>query len=712
MIVIVCVIVIGFIFNVISQDCGQLYFNGTFTTHPDGGIIRMPELLSSDLISLTDIPHTCTFILRNLNTKGQIKLLFDDFLMYGGNATSPTCDWPINQDQLEIYDGEHSKALPLFDSCFTRHKRPPALMSSGNTMRIEYQHWGRFPGYPAFKVHYYFVDEPIWRDKPNVETYTRFENGDSSLSRVLSVDLALDVVWLLVAPPTNHVFLRLETVQFHGVSWDPNISFQVHDGLTSDSQLVHKFSKISTFSTLSISSSKNALYLRWQSIPLNSGSLTVAGLYVFYTDIVDGKVEDCEGFACELTRRCIPSLYECDTIDHCGDNADENYCQACDENVYCFNGGVCVPKSAGDYQCKCQQGYSGKFCEKDESECPDTYCNNGGDCRLIPNTHDFSCHCRHGYTGTQCQIDNRCPDGYCQHGGTCYAFEDSKRCICHNAFRGSQCQYTNEDCLASFCQNGGTCKGTVHQYICQCPPGFEGMYCETTIDDLREDNLASTLQYSLVVVVPSFVLLGLIWIGYRAKKGYCTSRVRHRSRGSFGRDSFSDNPSSISRVVSRMNSTSTTSSYTDDPPPYHSVACIAPRSPRGRLLSRTSISLQPSVPEEPPPSYETVITSLENCQVRIIPQSNSGDTPRRQLEENEARAECSLSQTSVTSEDVVYSTGTGSVTSTNTSPARDPLLPDVVYSGDSRPCEATDMTCMSEQDTLLKDSYIKRATSL
>ena len=63
--------------------------------------------------------------------------------------------------------------------------------------------------------------------------------------------------------------------------------------------------------------------------------------------------------------------------------------------------------------------------------------------------------------------------------------------------------------------------------------------CLYLLVEYKDDSLASTLQYSLVVVVPSFVLLGLVWIGYRAKKGYCTGRERHhRHRGSY-RDSFS-----------------------------------------------------------------------------------------------------------------------------------------------------------------------------
>ena len=183
-----------------------------------------------------------------------------------------------------------------------------------------------------------------------------------------------------------------------------------------------------------------------------------------------------------------------------------------------------------------------------------------------------------------------------------------------------------------------------------------------------------------------------------------------------------------------MNSTSTASSYTDDPPPYHSVAGIAGISPRsrGRLLSRTSVSLQPCVIEEPPPSYETVITSLESCEVRIIPQNSPSHNPQRTTspchnnprrtdtprssrgrfssdEADGVGAECSVSQTSTTSEDVVYSTG--SATSINTSPARDPLLPDVVNNGTIQR-EVTDMTDQTEQNSLLKDSYIERATSL
>ena len=92
-----------FSFLCLDTDCGQLYFNGTQYSQPEGGFIRMPELLSTDLISLQDLPHTCTFILTNLNAKGQIRLVFDDFLMYGGNESSPSCDWPVNQDQLEVW---------------------------------------------------------------------------------------------------------------------------------------------------------------------------------------------------------------------------------------------------------------------------------------------------------------------------------------------------------------------------------------------------------------------------------------------------------------------------------------------------------------------------------------------------------------------------------------------------------------------------------
>ena len=67
---------------------------------------------------------------------------------------------------LQIFDGEDPMRLPLFESCFAEHKRPTALLSSGNTMRLEYQHWSKFLGYPAFKAHYYFVNDGYWRHKP------------------------------------------------------------------------------------------------------------------------------------------------------------------------------------------------------------------------------------------------------------------------------------------------------------------------------------------------------------------------------------------------------------------------------------------------------------------------------------------------------------------------------------------------------------------
>ena len=49
-----------------------------------------------------------------------------------------------------------------------------------------------------------------------VETDTRYENGDSLFSTVLSVENSIDMVWLFVAPPVSHVFLALHNVQFQG----------------------------------------------------------------------------------------------------------------------------------------------------------------------------------------------------------------------------------------------------------------------------------------------------------------------------------------------------------------------------------------------------------------------------------------------------------------------------------------------------------------
>ncbi|XP_065191393.1 protein eyes shut homolog [Sycon ciliatum] len=68
-------------------------------------------------------------------------------------------------------------------------------------------------------------------------------------------------------------------------------------------------------------------------------------------------------------------------------------------NQPCVNGGTCVDRSC-DYECVCQQGYSGRNCEVNATACP---CQSGGVCMLSANFQFLGCICPPGYSGTLCE---------------------------------------------------------------------------------------------------------------------------------------------------------------------------------------------------------------------------------------------------------------------------------------------------------------------
>ncbi|XP_038059089.1 versican core protein-like [Patiria miniata] len=64
---------------------------------------------------------------------------------------------------------------------------------------------------------------------------------------------------------------------------------------------------------------------------------------------------------------------------HCTSNAQSSVCkkpanQLPCEAAICLNGGICVP-SGSSYTCKCEKGYTGKYCQKDVDECNTANCN-------------------------------------------------------------------------------------------------------------------------------------------------------------------------------------------------------------------------------------------------------------------------------------------------------------------------------------------------
>ncbi|KAH9488307.1 Neurogenic locus notch protein 2 [Bulinus truncatus] len=180
----------------------------------------------------------------------------------------------------------------------------------------------------------------------------------------------------------------------------------------------------------------------------------------------------------------------------------------------CLNGGSCKG-SEGDrgFECRCQRGFSGDFCEKDINECTSNPCQNGGNC--TDSLNEYVCQCLPGFTGQNCEesINHcisspcgigtcvnlvndfycECPSGYIEVNKTCHStFCESSICENGGTCVGSVCKCTGgyvdkfcktPKCDLQPCQNGGTCANSLHNYSCTCKAGFTGAHCENDINN-------------------------------------------------------------------------------------------------------------------------------------------------------------------------------------------------------------------------------------
>ncbi len=143
----------------------------------------------------------------------------------------------------------------------------------------------------------------------------------------------------------------------------------------------------------------------------------------------------------------------------------QNYLGFCDStedyfcgflNGTCLNGGICVETGTSFYECRCKNGYFGKFCESIEQSCSDDTCLNGGYCSQVyinkyNGYYSFECSCTNDFTGPHCEL-KRCSSPY--YGGN-----------------------------GATCLNGGTCLNlnVYGSFLCRCKEGFTGLYCESEV---------------------------------------------------------------------------------------------------------------------------------------------------------------------------------------------------------------------------------------
>ncbi|XP_005951395.2 protein delta homolog 2 [Haplochromis burtoni] len=103
-----------------------------------------------------------------------------------------------------------------------------------------------------------------------------------------------------------------------------------------------------------------------------------------------GLCEDADGFAPELTCRCLAGF----TGPRCETDVDDCLMKPC------ANGATCVD-GFNRFLCVCPVGFSGRFCTVNLDDCASQPCLNGGRC--LDRAGGFHCVCRPGFTGDICE---------------------------------------------------------------------------------------------------------------------------------------------------------------------------------------------------------------------------------------------------------------------------------------------------------------------
>ena len=143
--------------------------------------------------------------------------------------------------------------------------------------------------------------------------------------------------------------------------------------------------------------------------------------------------------------------------------------------------GVCVPIAVevDAFQCDCDSGWNGTYCDVDVDECISSPCFNGGTCTdssvdATISIRAYSCACAPGFANGACA----------------YAFISEYTAQCSvlesNAPFGSNCKIDVDECASNPCQNGATCADSTgtnstidpHVYQCSCAVGFANGVCE------------------------------------------------------------------------------------------------------------------------------------------------------------------------------------------------------------------------------------------
>uniref|UniRef100_A0A3Q3J494 EGF-like domain-containing protein n=1 Tax=Monopterus albus TaxID=43700 RepID=A0A3Q3J494_MONAL len=157
----------------------------------------------------------------------------------------------------------------------------------------------------------------------------------------------------------------------------------------------------------------------------------------------------------------------------------------CLEQRPCENGATCVMEDSGEYTCLCADSFHGRNCQLKAGPCHQrrSPCKNGGLCEDADGfAAELTCRCLAGFTGLHCETDlDDCLMKPCANGATCLDGVNHFSCLCPAGFTGRFCTINEDDCASQPCMNGGRCLDRAGGFYCICKPGFTGTICEMAL---------------------------------------------------------------------------------------------------------------------------------------------------------------------------------------------------------------------------------------
>ncbi|XP_062403608.1 protein kinase C-binding protein NELL2-like [Sardina pilchardus] len=213
-----------------------------------------------------------------------------------------------------------------------------------------------------------------------------------------------------------------------------------------------------------------------------------------------------DDYSCTEHDECATGLHNCDDNALCfntvgghscsckpGYTGNGTVCRALCDGL-CQNGGTCVSPNA----CVCQQGFTGKRCEKDIDECSTglVECDSRASCVNLPGW--YHCECREGYhdnglfsvNGESCEDVDECKTGRntCANDTVCFNVDGGYDCRCphgHNCtgdcihdnkvkHNGQIWVLENDRCSVCSCQSGQV---MCRRMVCDCENPTVDLFC-------------------------------------------------------------------------------------------------------------------------------------------------------------------------------------------------------------------------------------------